>query len=288
MGLPPEVLTGIGIIRANNPATDLPGDPIGTGFAVGYFDDGAGTRAPFMVTARHVVDGKTPVWGHIRFQDNPNEAAAFRLNHWIYPTDPTIDLAIHVLTRSANEPDRPISTWESRLFADKLGTVPQYGERVYFAGLHAPNPVTHEKVIPLVRTANMAGLGVPDQTWRGPDGHTWGPTKVFLVDGQPWPGYSGSPVFLEARVPGPASGMTPPLPEPWIDNLNVKGGPVPDELGTTYNFHALLGILCAMEGGDPGFEPNNPTIVPTGIGIVLPVSRLSALLDTDDARKWLA
>ena len=283
MGLPPQVLIGVGIIHANDPLTDRPGHPIGTGFAVGHFDDEAGTSAPFMVTARHVVDGMTPVWGLLRINDETNETAAFKLNNWIYPDDPRIDLAIHVLQRTVNEPDRPILTWSTKLFADKFGVTPQYGERVYYAGLHHLNPTTYKQVMPLVRTATLAGMGVPDQTWG--TGRMWGPTKVFLIDGRPWPGYSGSPVFMESRVPGPVSDLTPPLAEAWKEQLIEVGGPDPDELTSFYNFHALLGILCAMEGGDPGFDG---TVVPTGIGFVLPVSRLTELLDSPAAKGFLA
>ena len=187
--------------------------------------------------------------------------------------DDRVDLTIHILRRTTDEPDRPIQTYPAYGTTDRLGVLPLAGETLYFAGLHALIPQTWQRFTPIVRTATLAAPNQADMVW---DNGAWGPVVAHLVDGRPWPGYSGSPVFMESLVPGPTSVVSVPMPQRWLNESVAVGGPGQADIGTLYQFHALLGVFVAMETAE---IEEGAGAVQTGIGYVLPSEYLTELLE---------
>ncbi len=289
MGLDANQLGIVGFILADHPVSGEK-TPIGTAFAVSV--PHGDNRAAFLVTARHVVDGHDKVYAALPTTGDTPPAGWALTNQWFFPPDGRVDLAVHPLFKPTDGDFRLKSVWPIEMTSDSLGVMPRHGERVYIAGLHVLLEQTWRNMTPLTRTATLAAPYQQDVSWGNEP--TWGPATVHLVDGLFWGGYSGSPVFLEARAPGPQSAATPELPRLLTDDLLAVGGPPREELGTIYALHAILGILVAMESVRVPVEAPNETdeellsLVHTGIGIVLPAQYLTKLLGSSQVTDWLA
>lgn len=281
MGLDERHTDIVGFLFRKQTAADPNLQPAGTGFIVAYARDDK--NVTFFVTARHVVEG-APVTTAVIRERNGNIIQT-DLTDWQYPPNASLDLAIHPLVSKPGDPVPSVGAWQWDVTADKFESVPRYGERVYWVGLHGILPDTWDTdLIPMVRTGNLAAPSLKNHRWyewNDPNDpnlitRTWGPHTVHLVGSTVVPGYSGSPVFMETRIPGPVSDKSPPLHPRWTEDMEAAGGPNPDDLLGSYSFHALLGIAVAGELTDAG-----------GLGTVLASGYLTKFIESQPVQDWI-
>ncbi len=186
---------------------------------------------------------------------------------WHYPADENVDVAVTPVSLG----DADISPLWSGYFA-LLGNLqnPNFGtgDLVYIVGLYRLFP-GRAKILPIVHIGHVAMM--PDEEIPMKNRITGKVVNVrgYLVEAQTLDGLSGSPVFV--RYTNPTS-------------LATGRGPVSGYSG----FVTLLG-LWAGSWDAPGetlrAHLGKDAKVPVGMGIMMPVERISEVLDSDALRK---
>lgn len=246
---------------------------VGTGFLIGCsHPELNGRHIPYVVTAKHVVDGKSKIIGRYSHkvgaivQVEYDLDRAKRMNdYWEHP-DPGVDI---VVFRTLSYNDALMRTIPQDLIASKdiyqMEDIKET-DRVLFPGLLV-NFMGESGNYPVTRSGNIALIPKESVPLKIPYGETIVDTRqdVFFVDGTVLPGSSGSPVFL---YPGPRL--------------------VKDKMKSIGSFRAwLLGIVHGFYPAVPreieeitstsnryGFRENS------GIAIVFPSWRILEILES--------
>ena len=172
---------------------------VGTVFLIGVPVPGSKAYTPFMVTARHVVDGlraKCPdgtCYLRVNTQNGGFGCPRMYLDDWrFHPTDRKIDIAM------APFPDMGIPldhlTLPPNVFLERrhMDAVVGLGADVFLVGLFF-NHIGKKRNTPIVRFGNIAAM--PEE----PVTSAIGEIEAYLVEARSIGGLSGSPVFAPRR-----------------------------------------------------------------------------------------
>lgn len=181
---------------------------VGTAFYIGRDICNTTVGCPYLVTARHVIDGiknlgLDEVYLRINLKSGGADWAVVPINAWRnHPKDDNVDVAIMYL----NIPPEfdhlmiPLSMFlTSKLIADhKIGI----GDEVFITGLFRHH---HGKVknIPIVRIGNLAAMDEEKIITKD-----FGAIAAYLIEVRSIGGLSGSPVFLNLGYARQINGLT--------------------------------------------------------------------------------
>ncbi len=249
---------------------------IGT-FFVTQAPSPGGNELAWMVTCRHVVEERTSaLMGLMRTASNHLVRFGNPAPPWLFPDDASVDLAVAPFDPPPNTGVvfRAISieqSWES--FGPKQ--LPMAGLDVYFPGLLA-SPSTSSATrmgYPVVRSGTVAAVDQPNVTWTTSHGkrqerRTWRtPTfNTHLIDVRSFGGFSGSPCFVQYKLPGPKRDDQG-WPEAWIESA-LRSGNDPEAIGQLHTFTVWWGMFAAHIGE-------------SGIGVVIPTSVITDILSSE-------
>jgi hypothetical protein len=303
MRVPDDVQKSVCFICARNPQRGLyvPG---GTGFLVAW--TGSGHPQIYLVTARHVVKGaqeEAVIWetgehvsgdGSVYAGFNLKAAGLRYLKtngkNWIYPNDPSVDLAVLPLDPPPEAdivviPNHYMLTPE-RSAHHSVGI----GDELWLPGLFKPSP-GDERHRPVIRTATIAAM--PDEPIRtvGAQGEQLPTFSAYLIEVRSIGGLSGSPVWLHLPYGRGHDDENPPPSDVTRRQQEAFSYARSEE----YNIpNYLLGIVRmhwrevtdqAQTGSpfaDQLYRNETPTVVNMGIGAVTPVQDLISLLERED------
>jgi hypothetical protein len=255
------------------PDDDVGWTPVGSGFFV-LSPVGPDFAVPFLVTARHVVEGARASGkqlyvrlnrrdaGKADFLEAPAEAwvcseetdvAAFHLDD-----DPRATYAIEFIRPSQ------IATAE-QLAERNVGP----GDEVFFAGLFSGFPGV-ERVEPLIRFGNISMMPGEPVSIQNADGSR-ARVEAFLVEARSWGGQSGSPAFVffpATRQPGFLE--IPEASEGPEGKLAIPDTSMPQLLGLVQG-HFNLSTDVAFRG-DAAASAH--VSINAGVAIVIPAPRI--------------
>lgn len=243
----------------------------GTGFFITH--KGLG----YLVTARHVaaLTGDDPVHMRVNLKDGTalvihNDPLAEETGDqkWHYSDDEDVDLAVLPLHIDMERFSIDHIFLEVEVYADFSGSTvpPGVGSQCYAVGLFTALEKQTEvrRNLPVVHTGNIAL-----SPWDGriPVQSKSEPGKIYNIEGYlveltNLAGLSGSPVFVR--------------PETWISEIGGRT----DALIPRWSLY-LLGVWQGSWESSPALEYERPHLerVPMGMGIVIPVAKLMALLN---------
>ena len=222
----------------------------GTGFVQEY------CGYTWIVTARHVVeeidDGPFWIWGNFKTPEHIDGA------HWEPHPDPDVDIAVAAFASKAvpHLPEDAILTKKAYPFYD-VGV----GDFAYVIGLFKRLP-GEGRCSPVCHTGHIAllpedGETIPVNTGFGRTLNVSG----YLVQVPTLPGLSGAPAFVRRTL----------FAEERADGVRpAVGGDV-----------KLLGVWISSWREEAASEHELPTgsIVPVGMGTVIPVERMTEVMD---------
>ncbi|MFC2023021.1 hypothetical protein ACFLTL_02570, partial [Chloroflexota bacterium] len=170
----------------------------GTAFFVGVPGENPDIIYPYLVTARHVIEGvkKKSIDGTVGIRINRKNQSVqvvnTNLNDWrFHPTDDTVDVAAIQIAPSTEVYDflyipSSMAATEEVIVKEKIGC----GDEVFLTGLF----ISHygaEKNVPIIRIGNIACM--PEELVQSKE---LGATEAYLVEARSIGGLSGSPVFV--------------------------------------------------------------------------------------------
>lgn len=227
-----------------------------------------------MITARHVVEkirnlGAKEVWLRVNRKAGGCEWISTDESDWIFPEDPSLDLAVHFgyLSEQADHMflPRQLALTPSVAQAQNVGV----GDDIFITGLFS-SYAGKLRNVPIVRVGNLAAYPEERIKVRG-----FPPMDAYLIEARSFGGMSGSPVFYHAYA-SHISGLRPfaphmyvpiPTPKPWTDD-DVKAV-------ETQPFY-LMGIVH----GHFTTQKEN-----TGIVIVVPVEKILNFIDAERLKR---
>jgi Trypsin-like peptidase domain len=251
----------------------------GTGFLLHH--DGSG----YLVTAHHVAEKLTDTPFVIRANRHkgPAELLDIDLVKWHFPRDQNIDLAITAVTIYAETGRGPLvfpttlALNESKIKELVLGI----GDTCYTVALFH-FIAGHKRNLPLVYTGNVALMPPPGETI--PVGNNRGGTdfvEAYLIESGAINGASGAPVFVRSSIQ--FNNL------PVSDSRNAK--PTNQSAIVADNQIYLLGLFQAAWFLPPdvplmtAIKAKPGDIVPVGLGVVVPASKILDLLEREDVKK---
>jgi hypothetical protein len=213
---------------------------------------------------------------------------------WIYPTDPTIDVCAFRFSEMMHDASDELEVNSINLQTMAIGSHPLHsaeavglclGDEMFICGAFVGR-VGYRKNIPVVRIANVAAMPEEPIDFASPK------QPAYLIETRSLGGTSGSPVFLNLqdhrvmrRVHGYRIGMTQSTPDTH------------EQRNTTHLIlpYLLLGMFIYFHGGnfpqdfvaedDSEIHPLKDVDFNAGIGITLPVSVITDLLNSDIAKE---
>jgi len=256
---------------------------IGTGFLIGKGNVG------YLCTVRHVAIQLDNVPFVIRLNRKDGRAELIQVDNrrWTYPSDPTVDLAamlFHLNTESIYD----ISYITEPSFLDEkfvLSHEVDVGEICYTVGLFR-FIYGDQKNFPLVHSGNIALMPPPGERIPIWDStlNTKQMVEGYLIESRAIDGASGSPVFVRRTF----------RPDPNIPEFQFRNRPgdVPINPILAESRVHLLGVFQGAWFAPP--DPNLPiqsrakggNIVPVGVGIVIPNSKILDLLEDPFLKKY--
>jgi hypothetical protein len=208
---------------------------------------------------------------------------------WVYPEDPSIDVCALRFDELRHDDDDELEVNSINL---NTMTVGQHnarqvglclGDEVFICGAFVGR-VGYHKNIPVVRIANIAAMPEEPIDFASPK------RPAYLIETRSLGGTSGSPVFLNlqsSRVGGRQQhgyqiGITPTAaPKKSRTHLILP--------------YLLLGMIVFFHGGnysqdfvsedDSDVHPLKDVEFNAGIAVALPISEVTDLLDSDQARR---
>lgn len=237
--------------------------PIGTAFLVQVplGDEPTDGFCIYAVTARHVVQSGNPTW--LRF--NPSQPGAapvdVRVPEWTLHSDTDV-----AATRVRMDSRLAWLAVGPKDFMDYWDDAPMLGARVYFIGLVSQISAMANANVPMVRSGTLGRLNQRDIPVAEPDG---GERLEFghLIDCRAYQGFSGSPCFVQGTA------------------RRMRGGQLIEVVSAEETF--LLGLIAAhfdAQKSVQGEQWADSVKVPihTGIGVVIPVERITELLHYEE------
>jgi hypothetical protein len=240
--------------------------PEGTGFLIHY------DEVNYLVTARHVAKklGLHPFV--IRANRHKGAASLFDADYvkWHYPEDKLIDLAVTPVTLQVEAENGPLYfPQELFLTESKMNElVIGIGDECYTVGLFH-FIAGHRRNLPMLYTGNIALL--PPSGEKIPVGNEQGETdhvEAYLIESGAINGASGAPVFVRS-----SRGLKGFFPDTTV-------------MVTDTQFY-LFGVFQAawfLPPDEPlrlGVRAKPTDIVPVGLGVVVPATKLIELLEGD-------
>lgn len=238
--------------------------PAGTFFTVSIprMQDNTVAYDSFFVTAQHVVNGAlhSSSTSSLRMRLNLAQGGTVDFDisedEWQLPTDLAVDLAVARWPGDGRLPASDQLDFATLIFnglnlavrskVERLEIAP--GDEVVFPGLFSEHPGADERILPIVRTGNIAALEA------GEVSTPLGLQRVHLIEARSLGGLSGSPVFVNI---GASRFVNYELVHSRGDRPSVL----------------LLGVVSGH------WDRND--MVHMGIGFVTPVDDLVALLDRE-------
>jgi hypothetical protein len=257
--------------------------PIGTFFVIqeeragwdGQMDSGT---VRWMVTARHVVEAGHRNGGHITARMRSAwrhglKTLEWAANSWEFDPDDSLDLAIRPLGYEPANTFKalPIAYAAPPTQLPELFGEAELGHPTFFAGLLDWGGPLAAEARPIVRSGTVAAVRQPGIVWHTDDGkRAWTAPLVHLIDVRSFGGFSGSPCWIQwylsyARPEGED------LPLEWQQSFRGQGGD-PALLSGLVTMTNWWGVFVAHED-----QP--------GVGIVIPASRVSEMLELPEIRK---
>jgi Trypsin-like peptidase domain len=234
----------------------------------------------YVVTAQHCIGrlyerndaDRTPkVFVSINRKSGPPAVVEAKYEHWFHhpDPDPPVDVAVIGIGLDERVDDFTHGTVGSEIVVSEQMIRDQQisvGDEVFIVGLFR-NHSGRQRNIPIVRIGNIAAM--PEE----PVSTKTGPMDAYLIEARSIGGLSGSPVFVNFgswRVYGNQSklysgygGALLGLMHGHFDVKDLNSDVVTDEDGTTTGIHS-------------------------GIGVVVPASKITETLMQDDLKKLRA
>lgn len=229
--------------------------PLGTGFFVGIQHNEY--LFPFIVTARHVVEGKTGKIGvRLNTKAGGAEFISVPISQWKAHSDSAVDLAFCQLAPDFSIYDYSILPIDQLAEAREAYPV-EPGKEVFIAGLYTSHHGL-AKNIPVIRTGNIAA--VPSEPVRT----TMGFSEGILIELRSIAGLSGSPVFMQR----------PAIVEEG-DAFHFYGDGFFYPIGVLVGYHVVQSReddihVPQSQGDEPNSEPKALEDRNTGFGVVVP------------------
>lgn len=208
--------------------------------------------------------------------------------NWLYPADPSIDVCAMRFTELVPNPSDELDVRSINLNTMVVGPHNArsvglcLGDEVFICGAFVGR-VGYRKNIPVVRIANIAAM--PEETidFASPN------KAAYLIETRSLGGTSGSPVFLNlqsTRVKGRQQHGA------QVGMISTKTQNSTTHLVLPY---LLLGMIIFIHGGnysqdfvseeDSTIHPLQDVEFNAGIAVALPVSVITDLLNSDEARE---
>jgi hypothetical protein len=244
--------------------------PIGTAFVVSVPGAITNTSCRFVVTARHVVEGRSELWLRLRKANGGTREVP--LAEWQF--HPTSDVA--VAPCDVDTADLDLSAIEEEVFSDRWHErVPEaplrIGEEAYFVGLLMEAKTMADRSVPMVRSGRLGAYYVRDIPLRdGP--RTWVEPVVHLLDSYSRSGFSRAPCFAD---------------HPVIQSGDVEAELEPGAGGARrWAMQASITSKVALVGVVIGhFNSDGDN---AGVAIVAPIEAVREVLDSEPMMAWRA
>ena len=258
---------------------------VGTGFLVAY--EGAG----YLVTARHVSFqlGSDPFLVRLNRRDGGSENVHCDDFGWVSHPDPTVDISIvplHIRGDSGffcryMRADHIVLS-QQQLKDENIGI----GNLTYTVGLFRllsgekrNMPICHFGTIAMMPEDER----IPVLDWTDPKLERRITVEGYLVESQSLSGLSGSPVFVRPSRNLDVSGVFSPKK---VDPILARKGKQP-EISAELNDMYLLGVWQGAWQAPPDevmAAETNQTVVPVGMGIVVPAHRIIEIMELPDVK----
>lgn len=258
-------------------------DPIGTGFVLRATE--LRCQFEYVVTARHVVEGRRNV--HVKVRRADGSLHDIEAGDWVYHETDAADLAISILAVQPSDYSYspvPLSLphGTSYLSSPRGGWHDtragyagpnQVGDLVYFMGLLAPVPRMGDEMVPFVRSGIIGALNqeqMPVQVQKSED-NPLGLERVdgHLIDAHGQEGFSGSPCFVWKDVEDREEFTVRLAERQRMTGRDYRKVSIPRSRPDPRFFGVFLGYFWVAPDGRP---------INSGIGIVAPKARVVELL----------
>lgn len=256
---------------------------VGTGFLLLY------KNAPYLVTARHLSHqlGNDPFLLRVNKKDGTAENIHADGVEWFEHTDPVVDVAVvHFFAPSTGQIDAVYLDGDEMLASgdvlarENIGV----GNCTYTIGLF--RLLTGQKRnLPVCHMGSIALLPdderIPVVDWTDPNPIVSQRRRIhveaYLIEAQSMGGLSGSPVFVRSEI-----------------SLDLKGlirhgeNRSPPMICVGRSQVRLLGLWQGAWEASPDevrAAQSNANVVPVGMGVVVPSTKIIELLERDDVKK---
>ena len=234
----------------------------GTGFLLSVLSETyTEIRHTYVVTAHHIIDKQPRITVQISDPFSDELYAPIRLSDWRQPIE-KVDVAFAPLRDDPDHPCAPLELETDFVPADPPIPWVRLGADIHYIEILGPLDR------PMVRSGN---IGAIDQKGIDhPDGYRY---RAHLVDCRSYDGFSGSPCYLDAILPGLRPEELPPHRA-----LTAHLPP----MGTMYHIAPFCGMFT-QHLTDKG----KPTGVASryGVGVMLPANGIRRALMTDEMRR---
>lgn len=243
-------------------------EPIGTAFFVGVpvGIEGVDAIYTYAVTARHVVACETQgTWLRINLVGGGWEDVA--VPSWT--KHPTADVAVALM---GDRRRFAIKAVPLHMFADRVSVRPVLGDPVYFIGLLAGSDLA-EANVPIVRSGTLGAMYQPDIAMEDCT-KTIVRWEAHLIDCRSYSGFSGSPCFVEYRIPQKESMNKGPRAEVVLMGRSI----IPEVLC----FGLISGHWDQFGEGETQTGEKVSFPINSGVGIATPIEKIrECLMDPD-------
>lgn len=251
-------------------AADDVGDIWGTAFLLEWINP----AVTYLVTAGHIVSNKADAPFAVRFNRKQGGAACLHIDPpaWVFhETDDTVDVAVHQIqipdwAEASAIPAVPTLLAEETMVSKNVG----HGSRTYTVGLWKFLQGDRRNQ-PFVYTGHIGlipeGQGILVDAWMPSHRTKRVEVEAFLVEGEPLDGASGAPVFVRRTIETTLSKKTQAYMEGSLWLLGLQSN-----------------AFFAKAGEDYVVLSGSHTTVPRGVNIVVPSTKIAAILDHSTLR----